>query len=236
MYNHASDDTTRFIGFGLAPYALRIQLMETADNVTFRCGTGQDTEQELMRINGNLTNSGGVTIYHTAASSSSSTGALVVNGGIGAAGALYVGGKANVATAPSASNDVVRLVDIGGAVFSSTTASGQWGQGGSGSAATVYCQKVGHAVTVSQKSLAASYTIQTTSDYLRLYQGDLPAIYRPDDTGFQFFIVASVGGSYTACMLEIEVTGEIRVYTQTRGLFSAGTAIQIPPWSVTFYV
>lgn len=179
MYNHASDDTTRFIGFGIASYALRIQLIDTSTNVSFRCGTGQDTEQELMRIDGHL--GGNVDIYHTTESSSTSTGALVVSGGVGVAKNLNVGGKANVATAPTASNDVVRLTDIGGAVFSNTSVSGQWGQGSSGSSATVYCQKVGHMVTVSQKSLASSYTIQTTSDYLRLWQGDLPSTYRPDN-------------------------------------------------------
>lgn len=40
LYNNAADDTTRFIGFGLDSYMLRVQLSSVQDGVSFRCGTG----------------------------------------------------------------------------------------------------------------------------------------------------------------------------------------------------
>lgn len=75
-----------------------------------------------MRINGNLTNSN-VVVYHTTQSTSSGTGALVVNGGLGLGGNLYVGtgGVARIQnTTDSSTLSTGALVVSGGAAINGT--------------------------------------------------------------------------------------------------------------------
>lgn len=121
LWNNAADDTTRFFGFGLDSYTLRIQTSSTDDRVSFRCGTGQDTDQELMRIEGDKSTKG-VTVLHTTESSSSSTGALVVSGGVGVAKNAYIGGGLHLgggtATIPAKTDSGIWLEGVGSGAIS----------------------------------------------------------------------------------------------------------------------
>ena len=79
-------DTTRFYGFGIQSAELRYQVDATSSHHSFYTGTGSGTEQQLMKIEGDLGKS--VNIYHTMVSTNYTTGALVVSGGMGIGGAI----------------------------------------------------------------------------------------------------------------------------------------------------
>lgn len=220
LWNKA-DDSTQFMGLGADSSSMRIQAMDTASGISLRCGTGTNTDQELMRVNGNLTSSN-VAIYHTTESSSTSTGALTVNGGVGVAKNLNVGGKITASVAPSNPNDCVRLSDIGGAVISSGYLAGSWGQGGSGSNVNIHYQVQGNMWTICQKATAAIYTIQTTDSYLQYYY-PLPSGYRPLN-GAMSYIVCGINNSfYEPCVLSINNVGDMTIMRQSGGTFAAGT-------------
>ena len=85
LYDSYSD-TTRFYGFGVQADELRVQVDRILSHVSFGAGTGLNTDQEVMRIEGDLAK--GVTIYHTMASTSPTSGSLVIGGGLGVGGAI----------------------------------------------------------------------------------------------------------------------------------------------------
>lgn len=174
-----------------------------------------------MRINGNLTNSN-VAIYHTTESSSTSTGALLVSGGVGVAKNLNVGGKITSAGAPTASTDVVRLADIGGAVLSGGYLTGEWTwYGSAGGTLNIYYQVQGNLWTVCQKS-SATYTPSATVSALTFNQL-LPSGYRPTG-GVSECIACTVGSTmYTPCILIIGTDGLIYVIKQSTDSFTSGT-------------
>ena len=86
----SNNDTTRFYGFGIQTSELRYQVEAITTHHSFYAGTGSGTDQQLMKIEGDLAK--GVNIYHTAVATSITTGSMVVAGGVGIGGSLYVGG------------------------------------------------------------------------------------------------------------------------------------------------
>lgn len=78
-------------GFGLLSNELRYQVRVTSGHHAFYSGINSTSEQSLMVIEGDRAR--GVTIYHTMETSTISSGSLVVNGGMGIAKDLRVGGS-----------------------------------------------------------------------------------------------------------------------------------------------
>jgi len=68
-----------------------------ADQVEWRFGSYIGTTfNEQMRLGGTSATSSSLTLYGTTASTSTSSGALVVSGGVGVAGAIYAGGNITI--------------------------------------------------------------------------------------------------------------------------------------------
>jgi hypothetical protein len=96
MYDTSYNDF-EFYGIGIQSSELRYQVNRTVSHHSFYAGINSTSEQELMRIEGNLAASAGVSIKHTTESSGTNTGALTVAGGVGIGGKLYTGGALDVA-------------------------------------------------------------------------------------------------------------------------------------------
>lgn len=82
----------QWYGFGMQLSELRIQIASTASRCSYVVGTSSTTEEEILRINGDTNAQSGVNIMHTSESSGTSTGALVVSGGVGVGDSLYHSG------------------------------------------------------------------------------------------------------------------------------------------------
>jgi len=109
------DNDYQWFGFGIRSSELRYQVSGTTAHHSFYAGTGTTTDQELMRIDGNLGIAQGVKIYHTTETTSSSTGALVVTGGVGIAKDMVIGGTITIQdTTISSSNLTGSLIVSGG--------------------------------------------------------------------------------------------------------------------------
>lgn len=80
---------------------------------------------------------------------------------------LNVGGKITSAGAPTASTDVVRLTDIGGAVLSGGSLTGNWSGGGATSGSlNIYYQVQGNFCTVGQNTAAYCTPASTASELI----------------------------------------------------------------------
>jgi hypothetical protein len=113
LYQNADDDY-QFSGFGISGGVMRYQIGVTTNSHHFYAGVDATSDALLMRIDGSLT-AGSTRIYHTTASTTTGTGALIVDGGLGVAGAIFVGGAIRTtSTTASTSVSTGSLIANGG--------------------------------------------------------------------------------------------------------------------------
>jgi len=79
----AADDEYQYLGMGIQSNEFRLQLANTANRFLFAAATGPAADQSVFRIEGSLTANPAIRAYATSASSSTTTGGLVLAGGLG---------------------------------------------------------------------------------------------------------------------------------------------------------
>jgi hypothetical protein len=97
LYDSVGNDY-QWYGLGIQSSELRYQINGTTAHHSFYSAVNATLDQELMRIEGNLGASVGVSIKHTTNASGTNTGAFTVVGGVGIGGKLYTGGALDVAS------------------------------------------------------------------------------------------------------------------------------------------
>lgn len=97
ILSHDGTGSYNYRGFGTnGPYML-YNIDSSAASHMFMSGIGETMANTLVQISGNLA-SGGLRVFHTTASTSSTTGALTVAGGVGIGGAIFGGSSIRAAT------------------------------------------------------------------------------------------------------------------------------------------
>ena len=116
VFNGDSSNYYQYRGIGMNTNEMRYQVESVVMNHSFRAGINSTTDQELMRIAGNLTEAVGVHIHHNTSSINTSTGALVVSGGIGIAKEAYIGGLTRVINDTDSTTATTGALTVAGGV------------------------------------------------------------------------------------------------------------------------
>lgn len=150
-------------------------------------------------------------VTDTTASTSSSTGALVVTGGVGIGGDLYVGGTITTSSGlilPNSYSSLPQqtLTDYG--INSNRTVNVT---GPCASTAVNFCFSIlGNKVTITVSQFVATGNNTTA---VMTITGGIPAIFRPTATRKMPLVAASyLGTNNQTCMVEIQAGGNILIY------------------------
>jgi hypothetical protein len=184
----------------------------TPATIIFDIIDGADPEDEYIPLRLNKTT---VQALATTASTSSSTGALVVSGGIGCQGALNAGG------AIVSSNIPVEYA-----------ISGTWIGAMNNVERTVYAQKVNNVITLYTKLRFSGTTI---ADAQATFTGTLPVGYRPQDDTSRLIIIAK-NGTDSFGSISVGASGGIVCTDAGNADFVTGTPLTVYAFSVSFSI
>jgi hypothetical protein len=224
-----SSNYYQYRGIGMDPNNMIYHLESVAMYHSFRAGTSSTTDQELMRIDGNLTVAVGVHIYHNTANFNATGGALVVDGGVGVGKSLYVAERVNAVnmtctTAPTANTDVLRKIDFPTYTFTNAKLNGIWTPENT---PTIdgFVTKNGRLCTF---QLNPQFPFNLTDNAGKItIDIILPAEYRPATNSFTILINAAELNSVIVTLnYSINTDGTIEIANNvSNSAFSAGSSI-----------
>jgi hypothetical protein len=97
ILSHDGTGSYNYRGFGTKGTYMLYNIDSSSASHVFMSGNGETMANTLVQISGNLA-AGGLRVFHTTASTSSTTGALTVAGGVGIGGAIFGGSSIRAAT------------------------------------------------------------------------------------------------------------------------------------------
>lgn len=189
-----------YCSIGIDSHETYIHLENTNSHLSIKTGTTYPNTFENMRIESDP--GLGVTIFHTAVSHDTSTGALVVNGGVGIAKNLYIGGAVNPPTVSFA-------IDLTGAISGSGILTGYFTQYGK-----IIFMKID------------SYTQTATSNNpINAVSGSMPIAFRPSMTVVYCSTTVINNSLMTHGTLKIYHDGSLIFYVDNNSNFTNGTTV-----------